>query len=114
MEDSTKTRINILSCIKEYANDIKTCVTALVGGNDEKFIGDIDSIPELTDYKNKNYNDEDIKKDIDNLEKIQKALDKKKEQARKAKKNLDRQLDGSEIRSIGKNNRIMDREEKEY
>ncbi len=108
MENQAKTGMTILNCIKQYASYIREFTKALVG-NDEELINDVNSIPDITEYKNKNINNQDIQKDIEELTKIQKALDKKKEQVQKAK-NGSLQIKNQETRNNKKHKVIEDKE----
>ena len=109
MENQTKTRMTILNYIKESLGYVKEFTRALIG-NDENLISDIDNIPELEEYKNKNANDEVIQNDIEQLAKIQKALDKKKEQTRRTNMRERVKTSGSRVKEKQEIIKNMERE----
>ena len=87
MEGETKSRMTIFNYIKEFFGHIREFGRALVG-NDESLVNGVDEIPDLDEYRNINSSDESVQKDIDELVKIKKALDKKKESAKRAKTSI--------------------------
>ena len=102
MENQSGVKRNIL---KEYASYIKGFFGALVG-NDEEIVYDVDSIPDLEEYKSKNAGDASIQEDIEKLTKFQKAIEKKSMQAGKSKNAKDSKLDEAE-RTKGYRTRVM-------